>query len=119
MYESKNDPLLPRHHFRRRLVQHVFYALLILFVTLAIGVIGHIALEEISWHDAFITTTFIISGLGTLVMPTTVAGKVFIAIYSLLVNLVLIGTLATVLAPIAHRLAHKFHLDDDDDDDDD
>ena len=119
MYESKNEPLLPTSQFTFRVIKHIFYALLVLLITVFIGVLGHIIFEQpISWHDALLNTAFIVGGMGAYIMPTTISGKVFFAIYSLFVSLVLIASLATILAPIAHRLIHKFHLDEDDSEDD-
>lgn len=115
MYESKKQPLLPARHFRYRLLAHVFYALIVMVVTMAIGVIAHLILEPINWHDALLNTALIIGGLGPYIVPESVAGKVFFALYSMFVGLVFIGTLGLILAPLAHRIIHKFHLDDDQD----
>lgn len=115
MYESKSQPLLPARHFRHRMLTHVFYALLVMIVTLAIGVFAHLLLEQVSWHEALLNTAFIIGGLGPYIVPESIAGKLFFAFYSMFVGLVYIGTLGIILAPLAHRLIHKFHLDDDED----
>lgn len=80
---------------------------------MTIGVIAHLILEPINWHDALLNTAFIIGGLGPYIVPGSVAGKVFFALYSMFVGLVFIGTLGIILAPLAHRIIHKFHLDDD------
>lgn len=82
---------------------------------MAIGVIAHLILEPINWHDALLNTALIIGGLGPYIVPESVAGKVFFALYSMFVGLVFIGTLGIILAPLAHRIIHKFHLDDDQD----
>lgn len=113
MYESKNEPLLPTKHFRKRLLMHILYATILVLITVLIGVSAHLFFEDISWHDALLNTAFIIAGLGAFVMPATVGGKVFFAVYGLVVGLVFLATLATIFAPVAHRLIHKFHLDED------
>lgn len=118
MYESKNDPLIPVRHFTRRLLVHVLYAVLILVVTLLIGVVAHIFLEPVSLHDAFLNTALIVGGIGPYIVPATAAGKLFFAVYSMFVGLVFVGTLGIILAPLAHRIIHKFHLDEDDSDND-
>jgi tetrahydromethanopterin S-methyltransferase subunit B len=51
--------------------------------------------------------------MGFYLMPESVGGKVFFAAYGLFVGLVFVTTLGIILAPVAHRLLHKFHLDDD------
>ena len=115
MYESKNEPLLPAQNFRHRLFTHVFYALLVMIVTLAIGVFAPLLLEPVSWHEALLNSALIVGGIGPYIVPESIGGKVFFAFYSMFVGLVFIGTLGIILAPLAHRLIHKFHLDDDQD----
>ncbi|MFC4296717.1 MAG: two pore domain potassium channel family protein [Castellaniella sp.] len=111
MYESRNDPLLHPAHFRRRLILHAGYALLLVSVTLLVGAFGHKFFGDHNWHDALMNAAFVIGGIGTYVMPETSGGKIFSAVYGFFVGLVVMATLGVVLAPIAHRIMHKFHLD--------
>lgn len=113
MYESKDQALVPTHHFMRRMALHILCALLLVAVTLLIGVLGHIWLEPVSWHDAFLNSALIVSGIGPYLVPHSVGGKVFFAFYGIFVGLTFMALLGLTLAPLAHRLIHKFHLDDD------
>lgn len=113
MYESKSEPILSLDRFYRRLSAHVLAAMLLVAVTLLVGVLGHIWLEAFSWHDALLNTALIVAGAGPYIMPATVAGKVFLAVYSAAVSLLFVAMLGIILAPVVHRIAHKFHLDDD------
>ncbi|NYT62480.1 two pore domain potassium channel family protein [Alcaligenaceae bacterium] len=115
MYESKNEPLLPTWHFTLRMFKHIGLAMAIVVITLSVGVLGHLWLEPIHWHDAILNISLILAGIGPFIMPASVAGKMFFALYSILVGLVFITTLGLTLAPLAHRLIHKFHLDDETD----
>lgn len=114
MYESKNDPLLPTHHFTKRMLVHVLYAILVLAITVAIGVIAHIFLVPIAIQDAILNTSLIVGGIGPYIVPETGTGKLFFSLYSMFVGLVFVGTLGIILSPLAHRIIHKFHLDDED-----
>lgn len=114
MYESKSQPLLPSHRFAHRLVIHVLYAVLVLAVTVMIGVAAHIWLEPVGWHDAVLNTALIVGGIGPYIVPETAMGKLFFAGYSMFVGLVFVATLGIILTPLAHRIIHKFHLDEDD-----
>ncbi|NYT77500.1 two pore domain potassium channel family protein [Alcaligenaceae bacterium] len=114
MYESKNEPLLPKSRFALRMLHHLGLAALIVMATMALGVLGHLLLEPLHWHDALLNTSLIVAGIGPYILPTSGAGKLFLAGYGMLVGLVFVGTLGVVLAPLAHRLVHRFHLDDDD-----
>lgn len=113
MYESKDEPLLPAPHFYRRLAAHVFGAVLLIAATLMIGVLAHLWLEPVSWHDALLNTAMIVSGLGPYILPASISGKLFFTLYSILVSLMFVATLGLILAPLAHRIIHKFHLDED------
>ncbi|WP_323017803.1 two pore domain potassium channel family protein [Castellaniella sp.] len=115
MYESRNEPLLPPAHFRRRLALHVGYALLLVGATLLVGALGHRWFGDHGWHDALMNAAFVIGGIGTYVMPESYGGKIFSAVYGFFVGLIVMATLGVVLAPIAHRIMHKFHLDETDD----
>ncbi len=116
MYESKNESLLSPRNFAYRIVSHVGLALFVVGFTLSIGVLGHLLLEPVVWHDAVLNTALILSGIGPYIVPASVMGKIFFSLYSILVGLVFVATLGLVLAPLAHRIIHKFHLDEQDDD---
>lgn len=113
MYESKDQAMLPTGLFVRRMALHVLYALLLIAFTLLLGVAGHLWLESPGWHDALLNTALILGGIGPYIVPETVGGKIFFSFYSIFVGLVFMATLGLTLAPVAHRLIHKFHLDDD------
>lgn len=114
MYETKNQPLLPARHFTRRMLMHLLYALLLMLATVLIGVLAHLWLEPITWHDAVLNTALIVGGIGPYIVPESIAGKVFLAAYGMFIGLVFVATLGLILAPLAHRIIHKFHLDDED-----
>lgn len=116
MYESRTDPLLPPKHFRRRMALHVLYAMLLVLATLLFGVLGHWWFGGHSLYDALINAAFIIGGLGAYMVPETLGGRIFFATYGFFVGLVVMATLGVVLAPLAHRIMHKFHLDETGDD---
>jgi hypothetical protein len=48
--------------------------------------------------------------MGPLAAPQTAAGKLFAGCYALFSGLVFITVAGILLAPVAHRLIHKFHL---------
>lgn len=112
MYESKNEVLLPTWHFMLRMFKHLSLAIAIISITLLVGVLGQLWLEPVHWHDAILNISLILAGIGPYIMPVSAAGKMFFAAYGILVGLVFIATLGVALAPLAHRLIHKFHLDD-------
>lgn len=113
MYESKNMPVIPLGVFLKRMLIHFAYALALIIVTLLIGIVGHMAFDdEIKWHDATLNSAFIANGIGPYFVPQSVSGKVFFAFYGVFTSLVFMTTLGLILAPIAHRILHRFHMDD-------
>lgn len=112
MYESKNDGLLSRAAFLKRLFWHVFAAFCLVIVVMLLGVLGHMVFDDITLHDALLNTAFLLGGIGTLIVPSTVSGKVFIALYGFVTSLFFVASIGLILAPIIHRVIHKFHLDD-------
>ncbi len=114
MYETKNEPLLSRVAFLRRTALHVLYALVVMAATLIIGVAAHMLLEPVGWHDAILNTALIVGGIGPYIVPGTALGKLFFAVYSMFVGLVFVGTMGIILAPLVHRIVHRFHLDEED-----
>src|SRR5690606_1163688 len=108
MYESKSESLLPAWPFMLRMFKHVRLAVAIVLITLSIGVLGHLWLEPIHWHDAVLNISLILAGIGRFFTPVSFGGKVCFALYSILVGLVFVATLGLPLPPLAHRLNHKF-----------
>ncbi|MGG4604283.1 two pore domain potassium channel family protein [Paenalcaligenes sp. Me131] len=113
MYEKKGSPLLTRKDFLKRMFLHTLAALLLIFLVFIFGVLGQVAVEDISLHDAFLNTALLLGGIGTHSMPQSIAGKLFIAVYGFITGLLFLASIGVILAPVAHRIMHKFHLDED------
>ena len=111
MYESRKQPVLPRHRFARRLATHSAAALGLLAASLAIGMAGYVAFENLSWIDAFLNASMLLGGMGPVDPPHTPGGKVFAGVYALYSGLVFIVTAAVLFAPLLHRVLHRFHVD--------
>lgn len=112
MYESKDMPLISFSAFLKRILVHVSYAFILIIITLFIGIVGHMAFDsKINWHDAILNSAFIANGIGPYIVPQSIPGKIFFAFYGVFTSLVFMTTLGLILAPIAHRILHRFHLD--------
>ena len=111
MYESKNQQPLARAGFARRLLGHLLVAVGLLGVSLALGMIGYVLFENLSWLDAFLNAAMLLGGMGPVNPPQTGAGKLFAGFYALYAGLVFIVTAALLFTPILHRLIHRFHWD--------
>lgn len=117
MYESKTDAVITTRQFGFRLMRHGLAACLLLFGSMLFGALGHLYFEpEVSWHDAVFNATLLLGGVGPVIVPETIGGKLFFAAYGLYVGLVFVASIGLILTPIAHRVMHRFHFDDADDD---
>lgn len=113
MYESRNEPVLASRQFALRVLRHIGLAFLLIVMALSLGTIGHLWFEPVAWHDALLNVSFMLAGLGPFMLPASISGKMFFAFYNVIVGLVFVALLGVVMAPILHRIIHKFHLDDD------
>jgi hypothetical protein len=115
LYEHRSQPLLPRKLFLRRLLTHVGVALVVLAASLAVGVLGYRLLEHLTWIDSLLNASMILGGMGQISPITTDAGKIFASAYALFSGGVFLAVASILIAPIAHRLLHRLHLDEEDD----
>ena len=112
MYESKHQPLAPRHVFRSRLLRNILRAFAIIIVSLAIGMFGYHHFEHMPWVDAFENASMILSGMGPVKDLQTESGKIFAGLYALFSGIIFLVAIAVVMIPIFHRFFHKFHIED-------
>lgn len=110
-YEHRSQPLLSRAAFAQRLARSVAAAQVLVAASLGIGMAGYRAFEHLSWTDAFLNAAMLLGGMGPVNAPVTEGGKLFAGFYALFCGLVVIAVTGIVLAPLAHRLMHRFHLE--------
>ncbi len=110
-YESRHDALLPRHLYISRLLRSIFAGAFILSVSLAIGVVGYHATCGFTWIDSLLNASMILSGMGPTSLIETYSGKLFASLYALFSGVVFVGAIGIIIAPVAHRVFHKFHLE--------
>jgi hypothetical protein len=111
MYEHSSEPLLSQCFFYLRIMRQAGKALIVIIISLFIGVAGYHYLENIPWVDSLLNASMILGGMGPVDTLKTTPGKVFASFYALYSGLVLIGLTALMLAPVFHRVLHRFHED--------
>ena len=114
MLGPPNKQLAPFSVFIRRLFFSLLLSSGLLFATLMIGIGGYHWIAGLAWIDALLNASMILGGMGPVDELKTDAGKIFASGYALFSGLVLVGAMGLVLAPILHRMLHKFHLDEQD-----
>lgn len=64
MYESRHQAPIARASFAQRLLRHSFAAVGLLLASLAIGMLGYVVFEHLSWIDAFLNAAMLLGGHG-------------------------------------------------------
>jgi hypothetical protein len=111
MFEHRTSPLLSRRAFYHRVGKSFLLGFLVITFALAIGMAGYHFFEKMEWVDAFANAAMILSGMGPFGPLATTGGKIFAGFYALFSGLIFITVSGILLAPVAHRAMHKFHLE--------
>jgi hypothetical protein len=111
MYEHRTHPILSRVDFAKRVVRHMLLAFIVLALALGFGVVGYHTLGELDWLDALLNASMILVGMGTVDPLHKTVAKLFASGYALFSGLVFISVASLLIGPFAHRLLHRFHLD--------
>jgi hypothetical protein len=113
MYEARHQPPLLRREYILRLLRHLCGALALFAGSILLGMTGYMVFESTSWHESLLNATMMLGGIGPLLIPQSIAGKLFIGLYGIYISLVFVAAGGLILAPVAHRLLHQFHWDED------
>jgi hypothetical protein len=111
VYENHSARLLTRRQFARRLARHFASAAALVAVSLVAGMAGYIQLAHESWVDAFLNAAMLLGGMGPVGELPNDSSKIFAGIYALYAGLVFIASATLLIAPVAHRIMHRLHLD--------
>lgn len=110
-FEHRRHPLLSRRRFVGRMLTAIGLWLGLAAAGLVIGMAGYAGFEGMSTADAFVNAAMILSGMGPVGELKTTAGKIFAGCYAIFSGLVIVIATGFVLAPIFHRVLHRFHVE--------
>lgn len=110
IYESRNEPPIAVGGFAVRMLAHIGVSFALIAFSLGIGILGYRVFERMAWIDCFLNAAMLLGGMG----PVTTeglswAGKLFAGLYALYSGLVFIAVVGILLAPVVHRVLHRFH----------
>ena len=111
VFERRHDPLAPMPVFVKRLIASLAIAFALIAFALTIGVVGYHSLGGLGWIDSLLEASMILGGMGPVNTLTSDGVKVFASLYALFSGLIFIAVMGVVLTPVAHRVLHKFHVD--------
>ena len=86
-------------------------ALAMIAAALGLGIGGYHWIAGLGWIDSVLNAAMILGGMGPVDRLDTTGAKLFAAAYAIFSGLVFISVMGVVLAPVMHRIIHKFHLD--------
>jgi hypothetical protein len=111
-FERKTEPLLPLPKFIGRMAASVGLLAAVISLALFIGILGYHRIAHLGWVDSILNASMILGGMGPVDTLQTSAAKLFASGYALFSGVVFISSVGILLAPVFHRVVHKFHLDD-------
>jgi hypothetical protein len=111
MYEPSSSRLLSARQFSVRMVRHLGVVVLLVAFSLLMGMVGYVALGDMTWTDAFLNSAMLLGGMGPVGDLPTNTAKIFAGCYALYAGLVFIASFTIILTPVVHRIAHRFHVD--------
>lgn len=111
-YEQRGQRLLPRRRFIGRLLAHFTLSLALVAASLLLGMAGYHHYERLGWTDAFLNASMLLGGMGPVNNPQTEAGKIFAGTYALYSGMIFLIAFGFLLAPVLHRILHRFHWED-------
>jgi len=103
--------LLPWDLFVRRFLKYLLFSISLAGMGLGFGILGYRLFAGFTWVDAFMNAAMILTGMGPVGQLTTTSAKLFASIYALFSGLIFLTASSVIIAPIFHRLLHKFHLE--------
>ena len=93
------------------MARHGMVSLAAVAGSLGLGVVGYHYLEGLPWLDALLNASMILGGEGPVDRLHTIAGKVFASAYAIFSGVIFLVAVSFLVAPLAHRLLHRLHLD--------
>ena len=110
-FERRGQPVASRRKFLARMSIAIGLWVVLTVAGLAIGIAGYAAFEGMSFVDAYVNAAMILSGMGPVGELKTTAGKIFAGSYAIFSGLIIVIATGFVLAPIFHRVLHRFHVE--------
>ena len=114
--EHRSQKVLPLPQFIRRLTRFALFAVCLIIISVAIGVLGYHFFARLGWLDSFHMACLILTGMGPTAEMTTPGAKLFSSFYALYSGVAFLTVAAVFFAPVIHRMLHILHVDTDPDD---
>ncbi len=113
-FERRTEKLAPFSVYVQRILASLGIAVGLMLVALAFGMVGYHLIAGFNFVDSLLEASMILGGMGPVRELPNEASKVFASLYALFSGVIFIALMGIILSPIAHRVMHKFHIDEKD-----
>jgi hypothetical protein len=109
-FEHRNEPLISKMKFYRRLLNNSLIALVVIIFSLTIGVSGYMSFAHMNFVNALMNASMILGGMGPVDILPNDASKYFASAYALFSGVTFLSVVGVLFAPLLHRIMHHYHL---------
>ena len=94
----------------RKFLTYLGLSALFISVGLFVGVLGYHWAAGLSWLDALVEASMILSGMGPISPLLTTSAKLFASLYALFSGLIFVLAMGTVLSPLVYSLLNQLQI---------
>jgi len=105
-------PTIARRHFIRGMARNGAWAGLLVAISAAAGTVGYHVIAGFSWVDSFLNASMLLGGMGPVGDLPNDSAKLFASVFALYSGLLFLVAAGLMLAPVFHRVLHRFHWED-------
>lgn len=113
-FERRTEKLASVSVYLQRIAGAIAIAIGLMLLALLVGVAGYHLIAGFNFVDSLLESAMILGGMGPVRELPNDSAKIFASIYALFSGIFFIALIGIILAPVAHRVLHKFHLDEKD-----
>src|SRR5215831_14878741 len=113
-FERRADKLAPLSVYVQRIIGSLAIGLVLILIALSVGIAGYHLIAGFNFVDSLLEASMILGGMGPVRELPNQPAKIFASLYALFSGVFFIAMMGIILAPVAHRVLHKFHLDEKD-----
>lgn len=100
-----------RRRIHRRFVVAAGLSAALVGLSLGLGILGYHFIAGLSWVDALLNASMILTGMGPVSILNSDAAKLFASAYALFSGFIFIAAAGIILTPTFHLVLHRFHIE--------
>ena len=96
--------------FIRQFLRYIGLSALFISLGLILGILGYHWAAGLSWIDALVEASMILSGMGPISPLSTTSAKIFASLYALFSGLIFVIAMGIVLSPLVYSLLSQLQV---------